>query len=320
MAPAERFSESGGAGVLRWTFDAHAAVRGPLVAGRGGGVYFVSADNLLHALDSDGHERFRRPAATLAPALAPDGTLYAQGIDYQLHSYSADGDELWQLDDGRGLRPLAVGADSTVYAAGGSALLSVSPSGALNWRTHLGKVKVAAATADGGVIAGVAGGRVVALWPGGGERWSFTPLSGFSGKIAIAGDVVYVGSAGGELYAMALDGTQLWRFATPAAIRSGPVAGAGGIVYFGSDRFYALSASGVSQWQCDIAQVGEAAPMPLRQGKVLLIGSDGLVTVVDADGSYKWGGRLQSPLRATPAGALTLLYIGADNGRIYAIE
>jgi outer membrane protein assembly factor BamB len=306
------------AGVLQWTFNAHAPILGPIAAAADGSVYFVSADYRMHALGPHGHERFNRRA--LAVAIAPDtGNVYIQGVDAELHALAADGAELWHREDGGGSGPLAVAHDGTLYAAGNDALLSVNPDGALNWRTALGEVAALAPIPGGGVVAGTSGGSLIALTRDGRERWSFAPDGGFSGGIAIAGEVAYAGSSSGTLYEIALDsGAELRRIATDAPVRSGPVAGADGTIYFGADRFYALASDGAIIWRSDLVEVGDAAPLILRGNTVALAGPDGMIARVNADGSYGWGARIKGSVQAT--GASDLIYLGTDHGTIYAIR
>src|SRR5271157_232644 len=192
----------------------------------------------------------------MAPALGPDGTIYAQTDDHRMVALSPTGAMLWDLHDSADIAPIAVAPGGTVYASDANALLAVNPDGTLSWRARIGNVTAAAPVPDGGVIAGVAGGPVIALSPDGAERWSFTPAGGFSGRVAIADGLVHVGSASGTLYTLDLSGAEVRHFvatasAATAPITSGPVAGPGGVVYFGSDRFYALSPDGAILWRCD---------------------------------------------------------------------
>ncbi len=315
------------AAVLQWTFDAGAPIRGPIAVGPDDNLYFVSADGFMHALDARGRERFRRHADSIASATGFGGEVYAQGIDGVLRAIAPDGAELWNLSDGSAAGALAVAADGTIYAGADGALLSISSDGRRNWRAAIGEVAAIAPIPDGGVIAAVAGGRLAAFSSSGIERWTFMPDGGASGPIAIADGIAYAGSAGGYLHAIALEsGAELWRIATTgtnAPIRSGPAVGDDGNIYFGSDRFYAASPDGVIVEKYDIPDAGDAAPLTLDGGGILLPGDDGLIAAVDADGSYRWGARLNGPIEAIATAAATgrnLIYIGNASGRIYAIK
>jgi eukaryotic-like serine/threonine-protein kinase len=314
--PTEGHPTGGSAGVLQWVFDAHAPIRAPLVVSADR-LYFVSADSVLHGLDPQGNERLRRPALALAPALATGGTVYVQGTDHHLRALTPGGAELWRFDDSA--KPIAVVPDETLFASDGRRLLSISDGGRLNWAVTASQVTAAAPVPGAGVIAGVAGGPIIALSADGAERWRFTPSGGFAGAIAIDHGIAYAGSGMGTLYAFSLDGAELWRVATPAPIRSGPAVDAGGVIYFGSDRFYAVTADGV-RWRCDVVEPGEAAPTLLSDGSVFIAGADNHIGLLKADGSFRWGARLHTPASATVVAASGLIYVGSEDGRIYAIK
>jgi eukaryotic-like serine/threonine-protein kinase len=314
--PTEGLPAAASAVVLQWVFDAHAPIRAPLVAGADR-LYFVSADNVLHALDSQGNERLRQRALALAPALAPGGIVYVQDTDHHLRALTPGGAELWRPDDGA--RPVAVAADGTLFASDGRRLFSVNDGGRLKWAITAGEVTAAAPVPGGGVVVGVAGGPIIALWADGAERWRFTPSGGFAGAIAVDHGIAYAGSGMGTLYAFSLDGAELWRLPMPAPIQSGPVVGAGGVVYFGSDRFYAVTADGL-RWRCDVVEPSEVAPIPLSDGGVFIAGADSHIGSLKADGTFRWGSRLKAPASATAVAASGLIYVGSEDGLIYAIK
>jgi len=320
---ADAWPDAGHAGVLQWTFNAYASILAPIVVGADGGVYFVSADGNLHALDAQGRERWRRPALAIADAAEPLDTVYIRGPDGALQALAADGAALWHLAGG-GSGPLAAASDGGLYAVASGALFSVSRAGALNWRLATGQPASAIAPlADRGVIAGITGGRVAAISPAGAERWSFTPEGGFSGAIAIAGEAAYVGDSAGVLHAIAIDnGAELGRVVAEsnAPIRSGPVIDEDGIIYFGSDHFYAIAADGTTVWRTDLVPGGEAVPVPLGDGRVFVAGADGMIASLEADGSYRWGARIEGPVRAAAAGPSGPIYVGGADGILYAIR
>jgi hypothetical protein len=49
--------------------------------------------------------------------VAPDGTVYASDLS-KLYALTPDGDLLWVASGAGGRRPISVGADGTIYAAG----------------------------------------------------------------------------------------------------------------------------------------------------------------------------------------------------------
>src|SRR6202030_4559908 len=65
------------AGVLMWTFDAGAELRGRIAVGADGSIFFITRDGVLHGLDSTGKEIMHRDVAGSSPAVLPDGTVIA---------------------------------------------------------------------------------------------------------------------------------------------------------------------------------------------------------------------------------------------------
>ena len=76
------------AGVLMWTFDAGAELRGKIAAGADGSIFFITRDGVLHGLDSSGKQVMRRDAAGSSPAVLPDGTVIAMSSKSAIAAFS----------------------------------------------------------------------------------------------------------------------------------------------------------------------------------------------------------------------------------------
>jgi outer membrane protein assembly factor BamB len=134
----------------------------------------------------------------------------------------------------------------------------------LTWRAHLdGAVDGTPAIGRGLVVAGSAGGELVALNAATGERvWTRHGLGAISDSPTISGDRVFVGSLTGRLYAMSLlHGDAIWNWKGPAgsAIWASPVAYGGELIVgvaspygdkpFVPGRLYGLdAANGHQRW------------------------------------------------------------------------
>jgi outer membrane protein assembly factor BamB len=142
---------------------------------------------------------------------------------------------------------------------------------------------------------------------------------------AVAGGVVYVGSADHRLYAVADDsGRERWHFATGDAIRSTPAV-ADGRVYFGSydNHVYALDAgSGDLLWSFDTLQPVVSSPLVAR-GKVFVGSRDANLFAFDArSGEVRWKSFYWSSWVESSARILgDTLYVGSsDWQRLLAID
>lgn len=307
------------AGVLMWTFDAGAKLRGRIVSGGDGSLYFITNDGVLHGLNSSGREILHQNAAGLAPVVMADGTVVAMSSPTELAATGADGAIKWTLTIGAGDGPIAA-SDSAIYAFSGGEVISVSAAGALNWRVGAGPVNAAAVTAEGIVVAG-SNGAVTGIASDGAIGWAFTPAGGFSGAIATADDVVYAGSVGGALYALdARTGKQLWQVSSAHAVVAGPSISQAGTIFFGSDAIYDLSPEGVLRWSQPAVQPESAALSAVGYDSVFDAGSDGLGTMLGSDGDFIWSSRSFGNIATTTASSSGMLYVGTDTGRILAVR
>ena len=86
-----------------------------------------------------GHIKWRFQADDLyilsRPAVAPDGTVYALGVDGHLYALTPAGGVKWIFDAGKinAQQPVSVGPDGTIYIAVLSTIYAVNPDGTLKW-------------------------------------------------------------------------------------------------------------------------------------------------------------------------------------------
>ena len=307
------------AGVLMWTFDPGAELRGRIATGADGAIYFITRDGVLHGLNSTGKETMRRDADGLSPAVLPDGTVVAMSSRSELAGIAPDGATLWHLEIGQSAGPLAA-TDRAIYASAGADLVSVSTSGSLNWRVSVGPVTAAATTPDG-VVVGTSRGAVTALASDGAVVWTFTPDGGFSGSVAYADDVVYAGSAGGGVYALDLrTGNPIWRVNSAHAVTTGPAVAPSGTIFAGSDTIYGVSADGQLRWKDPTLKPGEAGLFALGYDGVFDAAAGDVGAVLMGDGSYVWTSRSFGKIATAASSASGMLYVGTSTGRIFAIR
>jgi eukaryotic-like serine/threonine-protein kinase len=178
-------------------------------------------------------------------------------------------------------------------------------------------------------------------------KWKFHTAGPVLSSPAVAGALLYVGSADHNLYAINLaDGTQKWKFKTHGRVSSSPAV-SGGLVYFGSydGTFYAVdAASGQEKWK--FAAPGErrfaakhlhgAEPaeetMPdpfdcylsspaVWNGTVYFGSGNGNVYALDAaTGALKWKFQTGDVVHASPAIADGVVFIGSWDSYFYALD
>lgn len=182
--------------------------------------------------------------------------------------------------------------------------------------------------AHNGAYAG--GGSAIA-----GLQWRFLTNGDVISSPAVVGNVVYVGSGDGNLYALdRLTGAKVWNYNARSAVSSSPALD-NGAVYFGTydGRFFAVDArTGALRWKL---ATGPVVPFPWghesgdrytsspnpASGLVVFGAGDGLVYAVDAaTGKVKWKSRTDGRVRGSPAVVDSSVYVGSFDGRMYAFD
>jgi outer membrane protein assembly factor BamB len=307
------------AGILMWTFDPGAELRGRIAAGADGSIFFITRDGELHGLNSKGKETMRRDADGSSPAVLADGTVIAMSSRSELAAFSPDGAILWHLEIGDSVGPLAT-TGGAIYASSGGDLVSVSTGGSLNWRVNVGPVASAATTSDG-VVVGASHGAVTALGSDGAVIWTFQPDGGFSGSVGYADDVVYAGSASGGVYAIdARSGAPIWRVNTALPVTAGPVVGPSGTIFAGSDAIYGVTADGQIRWKDSTLIPGDAGLIALGNDGAFDASTEDVGAVLMGDGSKVWTSRSFGKITTAASSASGMLYVGTSSGRIFAVR
>jgi outer membrane protein assembly factor BamB len=208
-------------GTPRWTYATGNSVWTDAARGDDGTTYWGSLDLAIHAVDANGQLVWRTPTlgfVVSSPALGRDGTLYVGSFDGRFRALDArTGQGKWSVRTGDhvysspALAEDAAGNTTGIYfASADGSIYALAPDGTIRWRYDTG------------------------------DTVRSSPALGPSRK----GDVVYVGSANGKLYAIgADDGRRRWSFDTTAGepvlrdrndLNASPALGRTG-VYIGSE-------------------------------------------------------------------------------------
>lgn len=144
----------------------------------------------------------------------------------------------------------------------------------------------------------------------------------------------YVGNTNGEFFCLDDNGTEQWKFATEsgAAIHSTatgtvfvtPSAGIASLIFFGADDgyFYALNGeTGLEQWKFYTEGSVRSSPLISPSNPVVIVGSDnGNVFALDQSGTLVWKCETGGSVRSSPAHSDNRIYIGSDDGKLYALN
>ncbi len=329
------------------------------------GTLYASGGGYLYALGLDGSELWKYSGGggfAATPLLAADGTVYAACMDGNLYALRPDGALRWQLQlSGLSMYSPALAADGTLLVPAGTKLYAVAPGGSRLWEYDAGSpLSSHPALAPGGVICiGAQDGRLLALKPGGVLAWEYQTAGAVTGSGPAVGPDgrIYLGTGlklgqlnmsqtdaesiasqqDGQLYALNLDGTLAWAFATGASIWSSPGFAPDGTVYIASTlgltvmggaeeegvpppsgKLFALTPQGAEKWSYPLLETAQGTPVVGADGTVYVsswgrgfssgVAEGGQLYALSPEGNLLWQG---------PYGCISTPVIGED-GTVYS--
>jgi outer membrane protein assembly factor BamB len=215
-------------------------MRNAPVIGADGTVYFVYHNVPLTALDpADGHTLWKCPLGVndhclASPAIAADGTIYANTNQGLVYAVSSSGVLRWTFNiasagfSGWLRSSPAVDVDGTIYfglndGSPSSAFFALNPDGTLKWvwepsglpsgvpSDHFDIYSSPAIGADGVIYFGQEFGRVYALAPDGSSLWMVETESAITWcSPALAGDgMLFIADLEGNCYGIQTDSAGL---------------------------------------------------------------------------------------------------------------
>jgi outer membrane protein assembly factor BamB len=250
-----------------------------------------------------------------------------------------------------GLSAPAIGPDGTVYAAG-DRLYAIRPDGTLKWAafdaTYEARHNSPVVGSDGTVYFVYHNIPLTALDPADGHAIWSCPLGAndhcFASPAIGADGTIFVATSPGIVYAVSAAGQIVWTFAIASAgfsgfLRSSPAVDADGTIYFGvnngspSSALFALRADGSLKWVFEPADLPPGVPADhFDIYSSPAIGSDGTVyfgqelgrvyALDPADGSPRWiqGTRTGITWSSPALAADGRLFIADLDGNVYAIR
>ncbi|MGM0460290.1 MAG: PQQ-binding-like beta-propeller repeat protein [Bacteroidota bacterium] len=276
------------------------------VIGYGGTIYTGTKDGAIYALDSDGGIRWQRHLGKGVELSAPPAAGSGDLVYVPTVTHSSG--RLYQLEEGGDLRAF-FSTDGPIHAA---------PSAYQGETIYLG-------SDDGHLYSIKAIGLV--------ENWSFDTGDKVRSSPAVGTDgTVYVGSDDGSIYAIDSEGNKKWSFETGDKVRSAPTLdpdqGVNGLVYVGSDdgNFYAVDMStGQEEWQFSTSGAIRSSAAIDTLGNVYFGSDDQFIYAIDPSGQEIGSYETNGPVTASPAISANpsgeeVLYIGADQDRVYAFD
>lgn len=342
-------------GEVKWSYPVQntSLSDSPVVAD--GIVYIHSPQSNLHAISASNGSKlweFETVDSCGGCGSIPtvfDGTVYFGDMDGVVHAVDAtNGNEVWRFETEWPIQSAPAVTDNTVYIAnaapsgkdaeeGGVYAIS-REDGEQRWRTDPGRFKGGWITAtlafdDGRIFIGDETWRSLygLAADDGSQLWQYKVNEEISSAAAVVGDTVYVADRADYVYAVSADdGSEEWvaepRHPYPTKRMWGAPATTTDSVYFGSTSgiVYALSNDdGSERWSIDPTGSGQFifSSVVVVDGTVYVAGVQGdIYGMSTEDGSEEWHIDLSSNINSSPAVSEGVLYVGANNGNLYAIE
>lgn len=322
---------------VRWTykhdepgpFEGSAVIAGPLA-------FIGDVKGRLFCLDlANGQPKwtYTIEAGFEASPLVVNDRVFIGDLAGVFHCVSAaDGKKLWTFDAGNG-QPIHASANAVgnkvIFGDDGSNVICVNADdGKQVWKVETGD-RVNAAPAIGGGLAFISGcdAKLRAIQvEDGKEKYAFDLQSLAPGSPALLPDRIIIGTDGGRVMAVAIDGSKaLWTYANvkdSMLVYSSPAISEGIVVVGARDRqVHAIdAATGAPKWT--FATRGEVNSSPAIAGGKVYVGSrDKKLYVLD----LKTGKKLEEfqasrAIEGSPAIGQGVIVIGDQSGAVYCLE
>lgn len=278
-------------------------------------------------LDSEKWNFLTEGSVCSSPAISSDGTIFVGSDDGRLYAISVEGIMRWSIVVGKAnfFSPV-IGADGTIYFAGGGKLYAINSNGSLKWSVTLdsGTSSSPVIGVDGSIYVGSYFGRVFSISQEGIIQWSYLTDGIMCGSIVSNSfGTIYVGSyLGKSITALTRYGIKKWTFVTDSGLSSNLSLDKDGTLYLATrdNKVYAINDDGSQKWVFQTEGVVHSTPIVDFDGTVYFGSMDSNVYAISQTGQKLWsvqlGGEIKSTAAITKSGALI---IGCTDGSLYSV-
>ncbi|MFA5309061.1 MAG: PQQ-binding-like beta-propeller repeat protein [Dehalococcoidales bacterium] len=346
-------------GTLKWTFATGAPVRSsPAVVD--GTVYFGSEDHFIYALDAaTGNLKWKYETGSFVASspIVSGGVLYCGSNDAKLYALNAaTGELIWSFSSVYSIRSSPCIADGIIYFGSDDFRMYAvnAATGKLVWKTRVNSmVNTSPLVSEGIVVIPAPEGMCYTFNAKSGRvRLKYITTTYIRSSAAVQDGVIYFTDTDG--YFTALDiGSKNWLWEhkvrmywnvlhayglapnsprpsgflwgvllNHGIVSSSSPALSGGHAYLGvvNDVVSVDLETHAVQWTFNTSDLVVSSPA-LATTALYVGGQDGHLYALDkADGSLLWDHDLGSPVRSSPALDNGMLFIGCDDGVLYAFK
>ncbi len=315
-------------------------------------LYLAANDTYLYALDTDSGVllwKFKTGDVIFHYPAAADDIVYVRSSDTYVYAVSAtDGSLVWKhmLGARFGGSPVAAGGKLYVGTGTGGDTMHAfdAKSGKILWAFRAGGPVQTPALANNTLYFGCGDKHFYALdAETGALKWKFMTSDGIDSIPAITDrqfnelwsvhtqkaeipstteGIVYFGSWDNHVYALTLEGKELWRYRTDGPIIFSSPRVHAGMLFIGSfdQHLYALDAkTGALKWKFRTG--GMVTADPAIYGDTIYIGSlDNHMYAISLEGKEKWKFRTGGFVAASAAVHDDKLYFGSWDCHLYAVS
>ncbi|MBN2184591.1 MAG: PQQ-binding-like beta-propeller repeat protein [Candidatus Krumholzibacteriota bacterium] len=270
-------------------------------------------------------EKFESPV-TSSPSVL-DGQIVFGCRDAFIYSYGTEGTFKWKYkaEGGVGSSPLFSGSRVIGADYAGNIVCLESSSGNMSW-IYRGKEKIITTPRLMGdmVIVGTMEGNLISLDIKDGKRiWAEKLGNEIWASPAVSGECIIAGTTDGSLVRLSKTGKIEWRVKPGGGIYSSPLPrGDIDLVFFGSDDKYVYAYSiskGNLMWR--FPGGSKMRGKPETDGKNLYIGSeDGMLYAISFAGELVWKADLQGAVRSKPLILDDMIVVTAYNSKTYVLN
>jgi outer membrane protein assembly factor BamB len=343
---------------ILWSYNASPDAISGIALSTSGTIHFAARDG-VYALSPEGKLLWKVASpvglVVAAPALSPNGTLYAASESGKLFALDSSGHVTWQSAgiEHKFFTPPALGNDNAIYVADDyTDLFSFAPTMGVDpiWRQRTysptGPREDVLLGSDAPGYTWFRSSPVIDA-----SDMIFLPHQQWLYRLNLNGDVIWFlqtlstqlsfPAIGGDgtvyleghnplwVFAIGADGKQRWAVRPSNRVHGSPVVDTAGIIYFcDSDFIKAITPEGQSKW--NLASKCDSGPALATDGTLYLgtiaqeVRGNPLMDYLSAitpDGQLKWKLQIRGMVRDAPAIAADgIIYFTTDQGYAYAVS